>query len=118
MLRIFAAGVVLLAAGAAGAGAQSSSTPPAAAAAKSTTTAQPAAGPARLLVPSAAVLRRGELTAVYVATDRGFLLRAVRLGADHAGSGVEVLAGLKVGERIALDPVKAGLAGASVATAR
>lgn len=80
--------------------------------------AQPAAGSARLLVPAAAVLRRGELTAVYVASDRGFLLRAVRLGADHAGTGVEVVAGLKAGERIALDPVKAGLAGASAAAAR
>lgn len=80
--------------------------------------AQPAAGPARPLIPGAAVLRRGELTAVYVASERGFLLRAVRLGPDHAGSGVEVLAGLKVGERVALDPVKAGLAGASAATAR
>ncbi|MDP2367065.1 efflux RND transporter periplasmic adaptor subunit [Rhodoferax sp.] len=80
--------------------------------------AQPAPGPARLLIPAAAVLRRGELTAVYVASERGFLLRAVRLGTDHAGSGVEVLAGLKLGERIALDPVKAGLAGASAAAAR
>lgn len=80
--------------------------------------AQPAAGPARLMIPVAAVLRRGELTAVYVASERGFLLRAVRLGADHADSGVEVLAGLKVGERVALDPVRAGLAEAGAATAR
>ena len=80
--------------------------------------AQPATGAARVLIPAAAVLRRGELTAVYVASERGFLLRAVRLGAEHAGSGVEVLAGLRAGERIALDPVRAGLAGASAATAR
>lgn len=66
----------------------------------------------RTVVPSAAVLRRGELTAVYVASDKGFVLRAVRLGADHGAEGVEIVAGLATGERVALDPVKAGLAGA------
>ena len=66
----------------------------------------------RMVVPAAAVLRRGELTAVYVAADKGFVLRAVRLGADHGADGVEIVAGLKAGERVALDPVKAGLAGA------
>ncbi len=66
----------------------------------------------RFVVPSAAVLRRGELTAVYVASDKGFSLRAIRLGADHGVEGVEVVAGLAAGERVALDPVKAGLAGA------
>ena len=66
----------------------------------------------RTVVPAAAVLRRGELTAVYVAGDKGFVLRAVRLGADHGADGVEVLAGLSAGDRVALDPVKAGLAGA------
>jgi hypothetical protein len=73
-------------------------------------TTAPVAG--RLSVPATAVLRRGELTAVY-AVDRGqFVLKAVRLGAA-AGDRVEVLAGLKPGERIALDPVRAGLAGAA-----
>lgn len=70
----------------------------------------------RLVVPAAAVLRRGELTAVYVLTAKGestqaFALRAVRTGAAVAG-GVEVLAGLKPGDRVALDPVRAGMAGA------
>ena len=37
--------------------------------------------PGRLTVPAAAVLRRGELTAVYAAQDNGFVLKAVRLGA-------------------------------------
>lgn len=69
----------------------------------------------RTVVPAAAVLRRGELTAVYVATERGFVLRAVRLGADHGAEGVEIVAGLAAGERVALDPVKAGLAGAVAA---
>ena len=67
----------------------------------------------RLTVPASAVLRRGELTAVYVAQGNGFVLKAVRLGADRGAAGVEVLAGLKAGERVALDPVRAGLAGAA-----
>ena len=72
----------------------------------------------RTVIPAAAVLRRGELTAVYVGTERGFVLRAVRLGADHGADGVEVVAGLAAGERVALDPVKAGLAGAVPAANR
>lgn len=67
---------------------------------------------ATLRVPAQAVLRRGELTAVYVARGDGFALRAVRLGAEHGSQGVEVLAGLAAGERIAGDAVQAGLAGA------
>ena len=75
------------------------------------------AAPQRLLVPSTALLRRGELTGVYVVTARGesargFALRAVRTGATH-GDGVEVLAGLKAGDQVALDPVRAGLSGAT-----
>ncbi len=66
----------------------------------------------RVVVPAAAVLRRGELTAVYVATPTGFALKAVRLGPDHGAAGVEVLAGLGPDDRVALDPVRAGLAGA------
>ena len=61
-----------------------------------------------LLVPRAAVLRRSELTAVYVVSD-SVQLRQVRLGEAADESFVEVLAGLKPGERVALDPVKAGM---------
>lgn len=75
--------------------------------------------PERLVVPSSALLRRGELTAVYLATAEGhptaFVLRAVRLGADHGEAGVEVLSGVRAGDRVALDPVRAGLSGAKVA---
>ena len=71
----------------------------------------------RVVVPAAAVLRRGELTAVYVATPTGFALKAVRLGPDHGAAGVEVLAGLGPDDRVALDPVRAGLAGARAAGA-
>ncbi len=73
----------------------------------------------RLLVPASALLRRGELTAVYLATAEGhpiaFVLRSVRLGADHGEAGVEVLSGLRAGDRVALDPVRASLRGAQVA---
>ncbi len=69
----------------------------------------------RTVVPTAAVLHRGELTAVYVASAQGFVLRAVRLGADHGEQGVEIVAGLNTGEQVATDPVRAGLAGARAA---
>jgi len=71
----------------------------------------PSATHARLVVPAAAVLQRGELTAVYAAQDKQFVLKAVRLGARQ-GDTLEVLAGLKAGERIAADALRAGLAGA------
>lgn len=66
---------------------------------------------ARLSLPVQAVLRRGELTAVYVAAADGFLLRAIRVGPVQ-GDMVEVVTGLRAGERVALDPVRAGLPGA------
>lgn len=61
-----------------------------------------AAGP--LLVPSAAVVHRAELTGLYVldAQNRP-LLRQIRLG-RAAGDMVEVLSGIRAGERIALQP--------------
>ncbi len=66
------------------------------------------------MVPrSAVVLRRGELTAVYVVptTRAPPRLRQVRAGRGVADeNGVEVLAGLRPGERVALDPVRAGMA--------
>lgn len=64
----------------------------------------------RLLVPRAAVVRRSEVTAVYVVDERGRArLRQVRLGSAGDESYIEVLAGLKPGERVALEPVKAGM---------
>ena len=67
---------------------------------------------AKGLVPSAAILRRGEITAVYVAQENGFAMKLVRLGADHGSAGVEIWAGLKEGELIAVDAVQAGMKGA------
>jgi RND family efflux transporter MFP subunit len=79
------------------------------------TTSPASATQTRLVVPGTAVLHRGELTAVYAAQEGRFVLKAVRLG-SRQGDGVEVLAGLKAGERIAADAVRAGLAGAAPAT--
>jgi RND family efflux transporter MFP subunit len=68
-----------------------------------------------IAVPPTALLKRGELTAVYVlaANDR-WLLRQVRTGETlvdpGAGAVVEILAGLTEGDRIARDPVAAGVA--------
>lgn len=71
--------------------------------------------PSRPVIPLAAVLQRSELSAVYAVQDGRFVLRPVRLGASQGDAGVEVLAGLKAGERFALDAVRAGLAGATPA---
>jgi hypothetical protein len=38
-------------------------------------------------------------------------LRQVRLGETSTDGGVEVLAGLSPGEKVALDPIKAGMTG-------
>lgn len=65
----------------------------------------------KLTVPANAVVRRGEVAAVYVQGADGRLsLRQLRLG-DPVGSGeIEVLAGLAAGDKVATDPVKAGIA--------
>jgi len=73
------------------------------------------ASSARLTVPASAVVRRGELSAVYVASGKAFALRAVRLGSEVAGAGVEVLSGLRTGEVVATDPVRAAQADAGPA---
>jgi RND family efflux transporter MFP subunit len=63
----------------------------------------------KLVVPRAALVRRSEVTAVYVlGADGAPRLRQVRLGETADESSVEVLAGLQPGERVALEPVKAG----------
>lgn len=64
----------------------------------------------KMTVPQAAIVRRGEVAAVYVQSGQGALsLRQLRLG-DSVGAGeTEVLAGLVAGERVVLDPVKAAI---------
>ena len=68
----------------------------------------------RLAIPQAAVIKRGELTAVYVTgADGRFQQRQIRAGERLADGRIEVLAGLKASESVALDPVKAGIAAAA-----
>lgn len=68
----------------------------------------------RLLAPRAAVFHRSELTAVYViAGDGAPRLRQVRTGVAGDAESIEILSGLKPGERVALEPVKAGMATAA-----
>ncbi len=68
----------------------------------------------RLMAPRGAIVRRSELTAVYVIGESGTAqLRQVRLGTVADERGIEVLAGLKAGEKVALDPVQAGMATAA-----
>jgi RND family efflux transporter MFP subunit len=65
---------------------------------------------AALLVPPSSVVHRSEVTAVYVVDAQGQIsFRAVRLGNLRA-EGMEVLAGLTAGEKVARDPVAAGVA--------
>lgn len=61
----------------------------------------------KITIPSAAVIKRSELVAVYIVTQQGKpQLRQIRLG-RRQGENIEVLAGLKVGELVALDPIAA-----------
>lgn len=64
----------------------------------------------QLTVPAEAVVRRGEVAAVYVQNAQGALaLRQLRLGEPSAGGEIEVLAGLSSGERVVLDPLNAAI---------
>ncbi len=63
----------------------------------------------RLMVPTPALLRRSEVTGVYVVDANGDVrMRQVRVGGAFDNR-TEVLAGLREGERVAADPVKAGI---------
>lgn len=64
----------------------------------------------RLTVPAAAVVRRGEVAAVYVrGADARPSLRQLRLGEAVGQGEIEVLAGLQPGEAVVTDPVRAGI---------
>ena len=61
----------------------------------------------RLLVPAQAIVRRAEMTGVYVQGGNGQpQLRQVRLGQTQ-GDQVEVLSGVRPGDQVALEPQKA-----------
>lgn len=64
----------------------------------------------KLLIPAAAVVRRSELTGVYVVNGQGRVsLRQVRVGRSVPSGQVEVLAGLEAGDEVALDPLQAAV---------
>jgi RND family efflux transporter MFP subunit len=63
----------------------------------------------KLTVPATAVIRRGEISAVYVVGGEKAKLRQVRLGEPVADGEIEVLSGLAAGETVSLDPVKIGI---------
>jgi RND family efflux transporter MFP subunit len=65
----------------------------------------------RVLIPPESIVRRGEVTGVYVVGADGRIgLRYLRVGTAAADGRVPVLAGLAAGERIATDPIAAGIA--------
>jgi RND family efflux transporter MFP subunit len=64
----------------------------------------------KLTVPPQAVLRRGEVTGVYVFDAQGVpRLRQVRLGEMLGNGELEVLAGLAAGDRVSLEPIQSGI---------
>ncbi|WHZ10817.1 MAG: hypothetical protein OJF60_001256 [Burkholderiaceae bacterium] len=69
----------------------------------------------RLFVPRTAVVRRAEMTGLYVLDSNGApQLRQVRLG-PALGEQVEILSGVDAGERVAVDPQAATRAAAQAA---
>ena len=63
-----------------------------------------------LLVPEAAVVRRSEVTAVYVIAEDGRIsFRYVRVGTPTANGEVPILAGVDAGEKVATDTVTAAV---------
>jgi RND family efflux transporter MFP subunit len=64
----------------------------------------------RLMVPGKAIVQRSEVTGVYVLNSQGEVhFRHIRTGRRHSDNRVEVQAGLEEGERVALDPLAAGI---------
>lgn len=63
-----------------------------------------------LVLPAAAVVQRSEVTGVYVVEEDGKVrFRHLRAGRKTLDGGVLVLAGVEPGERVALDPIAAGV---------
>jgi RND family efflux transporter MFP subunit len=64
-----------------------------------------------LAIPSKSIVRRSEVTGVYMieGEDNVLHFRQLRVGRERPGDLTEVLAGLETGERIALDPVAAAI---------
>lgn len=62
-----------------------------------------------MLIPAAALVQRSEINAVYVVGDDKVIFRQIRVGRRLDNDMLEVLAGLDVGERVALDAIRAGM---------
>ena len=61
-------------------------------------------------IPSRAVVRRGEVVGVYIVDDDGKIqLQQIRVGRKHGKDRIEVLSGLKDGDKLALDPLMASI---------
>ena len=62
----------------------------------------------KLLIPARALVYRSEVAGAYVVGDKGEIrFRQLRLGEPAGEAGIEVLAGIARGERVALDPTAA-----------
>ena len=66
-----------------------------------------------LTVPASAVMRRGELSAVYVVRDGRFVLQSRAHWPFFGQRPQTIWSGVKAGDRVATDAVRAGLAGAT-----
>jgi RND family efflux transporter MFP subunit len=65
----------------------------------------------QLLIPPEALVRRSEVTAVYVIDTEGHIsFRYVRAGTPAADGRIPILSGLNGGEQVAIDPIAAGVA--------
>ncbi len=63
----------------------------------------------RLMIPSDALVNRGEVTGVYVLDKDKITFRYVKSGFKHKDGRIEIHAGLDEGDRVAADPVTAGI---------
>jgi len=63
----------------------------------------------RLMIPSSALVNRGEVTGVYVLNAESPVFRLIKSGRQHQDGRVEVHAGIEEGELVALNPIIAGI---------
>ena len=64
----------------------------------------------QLVVPARSLVYRSEVSGVYVLSDRDTVsFRMIRAGRRYEEGLIQVLAGLEAGERVALDPIAAGV---------
>jgi len=63
----------------------------------------------QLLIPDKAIVHRSEVTGVYVVDGKKISFRQIRIGRDLGNGQREILAGLDAGEKVALNPIRAGV---------